>query len=104
MPEPARLAELVSLLTGCEEAGAMHAVREQVSAGAPGERRHVVAKPEDPLALVARAMVMVDRPAPEGFRVAGYLRTDLPQATGLTRHGTSSLPRRRPRRRFDVFD
>lgn len=60
-----RLAELVAGLTGCDEHGALHAVRE-----ADGH--------EDVLARVASAMVTVDRPAPAGFRVAGYLRDDLP--------------------------
>jgi hypothetical protein len=60
-----RLAELVAGLTGCDEHGALHALREQQG-------------PTDALERVASAMVAVERPAPEGFRVAGYLRDDLP--------------------------
>jgi hypothetical protein len=61
-----RLAELVAELTGCDEHGALHALREQD--GRDG----------DALQRVASAMVAIDRPAPDGFRVAGYLRDDLP--------------------------
>jgi hypothetical protein len=73
----ARLAELVAGLTGCDEHGALHAIREQ---GSDGSSHH---DEEDPLhteALqrVASAIVAVDRPVPDGFRVAGYLRDDLP--------------------------
>lgn len=60
-----RLAELVAVLTGCDEHGALHALREQDGRG-------------DALQRVASAMVAVDRPAPDRFRVAGYLRDDLP--------------------------
>jgi hypothetical protein len=62
----ARLAELVAELTGCDEPGALHALREQ-RGGA-----------DDALARVAGAMVAVERPEPDGFRIAGYLRDDLP--------------------------
>lgn len=99
MAPTARLAEFVSLLTGCEAAGALHAVREQ-------EQAQPV-RQADPLAVVARAMVAIDRPAPPGFRVAGYLRTDLPRAAVLEDappSGVLCLPRRCPRRHFDVFD
>src|SRR3954469_11298875 len=58
-----RLAELVAGLTGCQKGGALHAVREHGSA-------------RDALKVVARAMVEVDAPPPEGFRVAGFLRED----------------------------
>jgi hypothetical protein len=61
-----RLAELVAGLTGCDEHGALHALREQ-----PGP--HI-----DALQRVASAIVAVDRPAPGRFRIAGYLRDDLP--------------------------
>lgn len=64
-----RLAELVAGLTGCERTGALHAIRSSA------DRR-----PADALELVARAMVDVDQPPPEGFRVAGFLRDDLPGA------------------------
>ncbi len=66
----ARLAELVEELTGCEKGGALHAVREHQRDG-------------DALAVVARAMVEVDAPPPEGFRVAGFLREDT-----LVHHGS----------------
>lgn len=59
----ARLAELVAGLTGCGPGGALHAVRENQDDG-------------DALEIVARAMVEVDAPAPEGFRVAGFLRDE----------------------------
>jgi hypothetical protein len=59
----ARLAELVAGLTGCASSGALHAVRENQNDG-------------DALEVVARAMVDVDAPAPDGFRVAGFLRDD----------------------------
>jgi len=61
-----RLAELVAGLTGCDEHGALHALREHDGPA------------DDALQRVASAMVAVERPAPEGFRVAGYLRDDLP--------------------------
>jgi hypothetical protein len=61
-----RLAELVAGLTGCDEHGALHALREQPDVHG------------DALERVASAIVAVDRPAPDGFRVAGYLRDDLP--------------------------
>lgn len=61
-----RLAELVAGLTGCDEHGALHALREQDDPHA------------DALHRVASAMVAVERPTPDGFRVAGYLRDDLP--------------------------
>lgn len=67
----ARLAELVSGLTGCEKGGALHAVREQVGG--------------DALEVVARAMVEVDSPPPPGFRVAGFLRDDMLVAHGSLR-------------------
>jgi hypothetical protein len=70
-----RLAELVAGLTGCGPDGALHAVREQGGT-------------HDALALVAGAMVTLDQPEPEGFRVAGYLRDDL--------RAGRPLPRRRP--------
>jgi hypothetical protein len=59
-----RLAELVAELTGCDSAGALHAVREEV------------ADSNDVLQVVAKAMRAVDQPVPEGFRVARYLRPD----------------------------
>ncbi len=62
----ARLAELVSGLTGCEKGGALHAVR-----GHDGETHE-----SDALEVVARAMVEVDAPPPEGFRFAGFLRDE----------------------------
>lgn len=68
-----RLAELVAGLTGCERAGALHAIRSTADA-----------ESDDALAVVARAMVDVDQPPPEGFRVAGFLRIDLP----LAHHGS----------------
>jgi len=61
----ARLAELVAGLTGCEQTGALHAVREHQDEERP-----------DALGLVARAMIDVDAPNPEGFRVAGFLKDD----------------------------
>jgi len=70
----ARLAELVSGLTGCEKGGALHAVRgNQVQGDVAG----------DALEVVARAMVEVDAPPPEGFRFAGYLREG-----ALVQHGS----------------
>lgn len=60
----ARLAELVAGLTGCDEHGALHALREERDDHG------------DALQRVASAIVAVDRPAPDGFRVAGYLRDD----------------------------
>lgn len=68
-----RLAELVAGLTGCEPAGALHAIRSSSDTDSG-----------DALEVVARAMVDVDQPVPEGFRVAGYLRRDLP----LAHHGS----------------
>jgi hypothetical protein len=62
-----RLAELVAGLTGCDEHGALHALREQATPNGA-----------DALERVASAMIAVEQPAPEGFRVAGYLRDDLP--------------------------
>jgi hypothetical protein len=59
----ARLAELVAGLTGCDEHGALHAIRE--------EDGH-----DDALARVASAILRLDQPAPDGFRVAGYLRQE----------------------------
>ena len=66
----ARLEELVAELTGCQTGGALHAVREHQSGS-------------DALEVVARAMVEVDAPPPEGFRVAGFLRED-----ALVHHGS----------------
>jgi hypothetical protein len=60
-----RLAELVAGLTGCDEHGALHALRE--------DDDH-----DDALERVASAILTLDQPAPDGFRVAGYLRDDLP--------------------------
>ena len=60
----ARLAELVAGLTGCDEHGALHALRE--------DDEH-----DDALERVASAILALDGPAPDGFRVAGYLRDDL---------------------------
>jgi hypothetical protein len=56
-----RLAELVAELTGCDELGALHALREQSEHGG------------DALERVAGAMTTIDRPTPSGFRVPGYL-------------------------------
>lgn len=61
-----RLAELVTELTGTEPGAALHAVRSQRRAG----RRR------DALEVVASAMVDVDQPPPDGFRLAGFLRAD----------------------------
>jgi hypothetical protein len=58
-----RLAELVAGLTGCDEHGALHALREDDH--------------NDALERVASAILTLDQPAPDGFRVAGYLRDDL---------------------------
>jgi hypothetical protein len=69
----ARLAELVAGLTGCERTGALHAVREH-------------ADDPDALEVVARAMVEIDRPPPDGFRLAGFLRTDLGSGIELVHH------------------
>jgi len=66
----ARLAELVEELTGCEKGGALHAVREH-QAGS------------NALEVVARAMIDVDAPPPEGFRVLAFLRED-----ALVHHGS----------------
>jgi hypothetical protein len=60
-----RLAELVAGLIGCDEHGALHALRE--------DDAH-----DDALERVANAILTLDQPAPEGFRVAGYLRDDWP--------------------------
>lgn len=59
-----RLAELVAELTGCDEHGALHALRE--------DEHH------DALERVAAAILVLDQPAPDGFRVAGFLREDPP--------------------------
>lgn len=60
----ARLAELVAGLTGHPNTGAArHAVRENQGEG-------------DALEIVARAMLELEGPEPEGFRVAGFLRED----------------------------
>jgi hypothetical protein len=64
--QAARLAELVSELTGSTQGTALHAVRSERQT-----RRH-----RDALELVAGAMVNVDQPPPDGFRLAGYLRDD----------------------------
>jgi hypothetical protein len=72
----ARLAELVSGLTGCEKGGALHAVREQHTGADNG-------RADDALEVVARAMVEVEAPPPEGFRFAGFLRED-----ALVQHGS----------------
>jgi hypothetical protein len=61
----ARLAELVAELTGCEQTGALHAVREHQDEDRP-----------DVLSLVARAMIDVDAPQPDGFRVPAFLDAD----------------------------
>ncbi|MCC5951774.1 MAG: hypothetical protein JJU45_06715 [Acidimicrobiia bacterium] len=61
-PPADRLAELVSELTGTEPGAARYAVR------AIPHRR-------DALEVVANAMISVDQPPPEGFRVTGFLRT-----------------------------
>ena len=66
----ARLAELVAGLTGCEKGGALHAVREH-QAGS------------NALEVVARAMIDVDAPPPDGFRVLAFLRED-----ALVHHGS----------------
>lgn len=71
----ARLAELVSGLTGCEKGGALHAVREQ--------RNGASTQTDDALEVVARAIVEVEAPPPEGFRFAGFLRED-----ALVQHGS----------------
>jgi hypothetical protein len=89
-----RLAELVASLTGCDRDGALHAVREQSSTD------------DDALALVAGAMITLDQPEPDGFRVAGYLRDDLPTADRLAEREPDRglpLPRRRPPGRFTAL-
>ena len=48
-----RMAELVAELTGCDQRGARHVLRDDEP------RRH-----EDPLARVARAMIAVEQPHP----------------------------------------
>lgn len=58
----ARLAELITELTGTARSAALHAVR------ASGEA------PREPLELVADAMITLDQPPPEGFRVTRYVR------------------------------
>lgn len=68
-----RLAELVAGLTGCERAGALHAIRTGGDSSSG-----------DALELVARAMVDVDQPPPDGFRLAGFMRNDIP----LAHHGS----------------
>ena len=77
--QSARLAELVAGLTGCEATGALHAVREHRDS-------------YDALEIVARAMVEVDQPPPEGFRVAGFLRDGAPEpmieVVPLVQHGS----------------
>lgn len=93
-----RLAELVVALTGCGDTDARHVVRGQVT------RSERTFAPADPLDLVARAMIELDRPEPSGFRVAGYLRDDLtarqrsPRMTGrpLPMRVAGGLPHRRP--------
>lgn len=73
----ARLAELVAGLTGCKRSGALHAVRDQDDT-------------DDALAIVARAMVELEQPPPQGFRFAGFLRDgapdEKPDAVGLVHH------------------
>lgn len=68
VPDPevqaARLAELVAELTGSAPGTALHAVRSE-------RQRH-----RDALEVVAGAMVSVDQPPPDGFRLAGYLRDE----------------------------
>jgi hypothetical protein len=102
MASPSRLAELVSLLTGCERTGALQAVTDGL--------RHTSehdALDRDPLALVARAIITLHHPHPPGFRVAGYLRTDLPLAVELRARcdrRPRRLPRRHPRTRFDALN
>lgn len=61
-----RLAELVAELTGTTPGTALHAVR--TSPGAPDDR--------DAFEVLADAIVSVDRPPPEGFRLVGFLRDD----------------------------
>jgi hypothetical protein len=93
----ARLAELVSELTGCSPAGALHAVRADPDA-AQG-----LGEGGDPLEVVARAMLHVDRPDPEGFRITGFLRDDLvidcrdePASARLPQRVHGGLPHRQP--------
>lgn len=66
-----RLAELVAELTGCDEHGALHALRDVEREPRDGH---------DALERVAAAILVLDQPVPDGFRVAGYLRDDLPVA------------------------
>jgi len=66
---PRRLAELVTELTGTAPSSALHAVRSSSIEA-------------DSLAVVARAMVEIDGPPPEGFRVAGYVSH--PRGVGST--------------------
>jgi len=61
----ARLAELVTELTGTEPGAALHAVRH----GTADDRA-------DALEVVASAMVNVDQPVPKGFRVAPFVKDD----------------------------
>jgi len=56
-----RMAELVVELTGCEPTGARHVLRDV------DLHAH-----EDPLALIARAMIAVEQPSP--LREPAYLR------------------------------
>jgi hypothetical protein len=91
----ARLAELVAELTGCGPAGALHAVK--------AEPLDAIADGGDPLEVVARAMLHVDRPDPEGFRVTGFLRDDLvidcreePASVRLPQRVVGRLPHRQP--------
>jgi hypothetical protein len=95
----ARLAELVSELTGCSPAGALHAVRADPSALATEGS----SDGGDPLEVVARAMLHVDRPDPEGFRITGFLRDDLvidcrdePASARLPQRVHGGLPHRQP--------
>lgn len=67
--QAARLAELVSELTGTEPATALHAVRQGSAADDDA----------DALEVVASAMVNVDQPPPRGFRVAPFVKGDAPE-------------------------
>jgi hypothetical protein len=62
----ARLAEMVAGLTECDPAVAAHAVRAAVT-GEPAL---------DPLDVVAHAVMAVQSPAPERFRIPAYVRPD----------------------------
>jgi hypothetical protein len=93
-----RLAELVASLTGCDQDGALHALRERAV--------RELGTTDDALALVAGAMVTVDQPEPDGFRVAGYLRDDLPTADRIAERSPDRglpLPRRHARDRFNAL-